>query len=67
MQWIIFGRDRKLGIQWEETGTLHPLDNSKLSILIIFLSVFAEACARLFSLAFGLSETGHERLLGKQT
>lgn len=67
MQWIIFGRDRKLGIQWEETGTLHPLDNSKLSILIIFLSVFAEACARLFSLTFGLSETGHERLLGKQT
>lgn len=67
MQWIIFGRDRKLGIQWEETGTSHPLDNSKLSILIIFLSVFAEARARLFSLVFGLSETGHERLLGKQT
>lgn len=69
MQWIVSGRDRKLGIRWEETVTLDDSKlSNKLSVLIIFLSVFAEACARqpLFSLAFVLSETGHERLLGKQ-
>lgn len=41
-----FRTEAKLGMQGEQSSTPHPLVNGNTCILIMYLIVFAEACAR---------------------